>query len=34
MPGATGRFKLDSHYNTWGKTIYIGPPEPTLVTQQ
>jgi hypothetical protein len=34
VPGTTGRFNLDSHYNTWGKTIYIGPPEPTLVTQQ
>jgi hypothetical protein len=34
MPGVTGRYNLDSHYNTWGKPISIGPPDPLVVTQQ
>jgi hypothetical protein len=31
---APGRYTLDAHYNTWGKPVYIGPPDPLQVIQQ
>jgi hypothetical protein len=34
MPGAPGKYTLDSHYTTWAKPVYIGPPDPPVVAQQ
>jgi hypothetical protein len=34
LPGVPGRYNLDSHYNSWGKSVYIGAPDPIQVTRQ